>query len=114
MKNCDIFLIFAQNIDCWYTLELPHRGGSNEYPQSMFYINNKKKNVYPCTPQFYYKKWGERGCSLHGLVFVMYRAFSLILNQTKYYLEKTRRFAFVSLNSVIMVVQGTLCEYSLF
>ena len=23
MKNCDIFLIFAQNIDCGYTLE-PH------------------------------------------------------------------------------------------
>ena len=23
MKNCDIFLIFAQNIDRWYTLEPP-------------------------------------------------------------------------------------------
>ena len=23
MKNCNIFLIFAQNIDCWYTLEPP-------------------------------------------------------------------------------------------
>ena len=34
--NCDIFLIFAQNIDCGYTLEPPHCGGSNEYPQSMF------------------------------------------------------------------------------
>ena len=32
----DIFLIFAQNIDCGYTLEPPRRGGSNEYPQSMF------------------------------------------------------------------------------
>ena len=30
------FLIFAQNIDCVYTLETPRRGGSNEYPQSMF------------------------------------------------------------------------------
>ena len=30
MKNCDVFLIFAQNIDCGYMLE-PH-----EYPQSMF------------------------------------------------------------------------------
>ena len=27
-----IFLIFAQNIDCGYTLEPPRRGGSNEYP----------------------------------------------------------------------------------
>ena len=30
------FLFFAQNIDCGYTLEPPRRGGSNEYPQSMF------------------------------------------------------------------------------
>ena len=30
------FLISAQNIDCWYSLEPPRRGGSNEYPQSMF------------------------------------------------------------------------------
>ena len=32
-----IFLISAQNIDCGYSLELPHRGSSNEYPQSMFW-----------------------------------------------------------------------------
>ena len=31
-KKIDILLIFAQNIDCGYTLELPWRGGSNEYP----------------------------------------------------------------------------------
>ena len=31
-----IFLISAQNIDCGYSLEPPHQGGSNEYPQSMF------------------------------------------------------------------------------
>ena len=31
-----IFLISGQNIDCGYSLEPPRRGGSNEYPQSMF------------------------------------------------------------------------------
>ena len=31
-----IFLISAQNIDFGYSLEPPRRGGSNEYPQSMF------------------------------------------------------------------------------
>ena len=36
IKNSDIFHISAQNIDCGYSLELPRRGGSNEYPQSMF------------------------------------------------------------------------------
>ena len=36
IKNSDIFLVSAQNIDCGYSLEPPRRGGSNEYPQSMF------------------------------------------------------------------------------
>ena len=36
MKILNIFLFFDQNIDCGYTLEPPQRGGSNEYPQSMF------------------------------------------------------------------------------
>ena len=47
MKNYDVFLTFAQNIDCRYSLDPPHYfctkhrlwvhvGGSNEYLQSMF------------------------------------------------------------------------------
>ena len=44
-----IFLIFAQNIDCGYTLELPRRGGSNEYPQSMFLSKNKKNRYTPAS-----------------------------------------------------------------
>ena len=45
----DIFYIFAQNIDCGYTLELPHRdrGGSNEYPQSIFWRKNKRNRYTP-------------------------------------------------------------------
>ena len=35
MKSSDIFHISVQNIDCGYSLGLPRRGGSNEYPQSM-------------------------------------------------------------------------------
>ena len=31
-----IFFILLKIIDCWYSLEPPHRGGSNEYLQSMF------------------------------------------------------------------------------
>ena len=45
MENCDSFLIFAQNIDRGYTLEPPYRGGSNKYPQSMFWSKNKKKGI---------------------------------------------------------------------
>ena len=33
-KNSDIS---AHNINCGYALEPPRRGGSNEYPQSMFW-----------------------------------------------------------------------------
>ena len=32
-----IVLISAQDIDCGYSLELPHRGSSNEYSQSVFW-----------------------------------------------------------------------------
>ena len=37
IKNSDIFHTSAQNIDCGYSLEPPRRGGSYEYPQSMFF-----------------------------------------------------------------------------
>ena len=32
-----IFVFLLKNIDCGYSLEPPRRGGSNEYPQSMFW-----------------------------------------------------------------------------
>ena len=51
-KIFDIFLIFAQNIDCGYTLEPPRRGGSNEYPQSMFWSKNKKNRYTPAYLSF--------------------------------------------------------------
>ena len=35
-----IFLISDQNIDGGYSLEPPRRGGSNEYPQSMYWADN--------------------------------------------------------------------------
>ena len=62
------FLIFAQNINCGYTLEPPRRGGSNEYPQSsrrggsneypaqsLFWSKNKKNRYTPATPVLLYK-----------------------------------------------------------
>ena len=52
MKMFDIFLIFAQNIDCGYPLEPPQRGGSNEYPQFMFWSKNKKNMYTRVNPTF--------------------------------------------------------------
>ena len=63
-KKSDIFHISAQNMDCGYSLEPPRRGGSNEYPQSMFLSRNKKNNAYPCKPQFYYIKVGFKGVKI--------------------------------------------------
>ena len=64
LKKSDIFHITAQNIDCGYSLEPPRRGGSNEYPHSMFLSRNKKNNVNPFKPQFYYIKVGFKGVEI--------------------------------------------------
>ena len=64
MKNWYFFHISAQNMDCGYSLEPPRRGGSNEYPQSMFLSRNKKNNVYPCKPQIYCIKVGCKGVKI--------------------------------------------------
>ena len=60
-KKIDIFLIFAQNIDCGHTLEPSHRGGSNEYPQSMFWGKNKKNRYSWHTPVLLYKSGVQGG-----------------------------------------------------
>ena len=69
-KIVDIFLSFAQNIDCGYLLEPPRRGGSNVYPQSMFWSKNKKNRYTPAYPSYAIKS-GVWGYTFHGHVFMM-------------------------------------------
>ena len=52
IKNSDIFYVSAENIDCGYSLEPPRRGGSNEYPQSMFSAEIRKIMYTPINPSF--------------------------------------------------------------
>ena len=52
IKSSDIFHITAQNIDCGYSLEPPRRGGSNEYPQSMFRAEIRKITYTLVNPSF--------------------------------------------------------------
>ena len=59
--DCGYSLEPPRTIDCGYSLEPPRRGGSNEYPQSMVLSRNKKNNVYPWKPQFYYINVGFKG-----------------------------------------------------
>ena len=51
-KNSYIFHISAQNIDCGYSLEPPHRGGSNEYHNVCFWAEIKKIMNTPVIPSF--------------------------------------------------------------
>ena len=71
IKTSDIFHMSAQNIDCGYSLEPPRRGGSNEYPQSMFLSRNKEIIYTPVNPSFTISRWGLKGSVLHRHVFVM-------------------------------------------
>ena len=64
IKILIFFIFLLKNIDCGYSLEPPRRGDSNEYPQSMFLSKDKKNTVYPCKPQFYYKKVGFKGVKI--------------------------------------------------
>ena len=59
IKNSNIFPFSAQNINYGYSLEPPRWD-----LQSMFVIRNKKNNVYPCKPQFYYIKVGFNGVKI--------------------------------------------------
>ena len=51
-NNLIIFHISAKNVDCEYTLEPPRRGGSNAYPQSMFWAEIRKIMYTPVNPSF--------------------------------------------------------------
>ena len=66
------FSYFCSKHRSWVLVRTPHWGSSNEYPQSMSLSRNKKNNVYPCKPQFCYKKSGVlMGSKLYRHVFVM-------------------------------------------
>ena len=60
------FNIFAQNIYCGCTFKPNRRGVSNEYTQSMFWINNKK-NTFSLLD----KSKGIRGYTFQGHAFLM-------------------------------------------
>ena len=44
--------IYAQNIDCGYSLELPYPGSSNKYPQPMFWAEIRKLMHTPVKSSF--------------------------------------------------------------
>ena len=57
----DIFLFCVESIDCGYILEPPRQGDSNEYPQFMFWVKNKKNDIALHIPVLLYNSWVEGG-----------------------------------------------------
>ena len=64
MKNSKFFQISAQNVDYGYSLEPPRRGGSNKYPQSMFWAEIRKIMYIPVNLSFTIQKWVLRGVKI--------------------------------------------------
>ena len=61
LKKIDSFLIFAQNIDCGYTLEPPRDEAVLTSTHNLCFGAKISKQEYPCIPQFYYIKVGYKG-----------------------------------------------------
>ena len=77
MKNDDIFLIFAQNIDREAVLTSTH----NLCCRAKL---RKNEYMYLCKPQFYYIKVGCKGSTIYGHVsmMIMHRHVCLMSWQT--------------------------------
>ena len=114
-KKNDIFLIFAQYIDCGYTLEPPRRGGSNEYPQSMFWSKNKKNRYTPANPSFSLLKWGSMGYTFHRhaypKIFTYFVEHVYVPWTTRYYVIFIDIFLF---SRKCVTYPTHLCQYLLF
>ena len=61
-KKNDIILVFAQNIDCWYTLEPPRRGELVQTrTHNLCFGANIREIGKPLQPKCWYKKVGYKG-----------------------------------------------------
>ena len=63
LENSDFIKYFAQKIH--------RRGGSNQYTQCMFWIRSKKSMYTRLYPSLTISKWGFRGYTFHGHVFLI-------------------------------------------
>ena len=85
-----------------YSLEPPRRGCSNEYPHFMVLSKNKKNNVYPCKPQFYYIKVGFKGVKIIQACFC-YGFFIKSVTATTFNLRRVCDQALFNLVHIVMV-----------
>ena len=97
-----IFLISAENIDCGYSLEPPHRGSSNEYLQSMFWAEIRKISEF--SSENFHFLVVKFSIYLNRSVFVM-RQFKWNVNV--YFLEKIFQMPSVGLLPSMLSVKIT-------
>ena len=72
MKISSSFFFFIFFLFCSKHRLLVHvRGGSNEYPKSLFWSKNKTNRYTPANPSFFYVKAGYRWVYITGHVILM-------------------------------------------
>ena len=78
LQGCKLYFLFLlKNIDCGYSLEPPGRGGSNEYPQSMFLSRNMKSEFLSENLQFLEVKFS---------IYLNRRVFEMVCSSSWYHL----------------------------
>ena len=95
------FLFLLKNIDCGYSLEPPHRGYSNEYPQSIFWAE-----IWKISDFFFFENVHFLGVKFS--VYLNRRVFVMQTSWTKY----TREFSSsekVTLACLLLPLQSCGC-----
>ena len=98
MKNYNIFLIFAQIIDCGYPLERLSEAVLTS-THNLCFGAKIRKNVYPCKPQFYYIKVGCKGAfvtrtSFRDVSLLNYQRTEFLFLASMFYAKK-RKISFL-------------------
>ena len=113
-----IFLISAQNIECGYSLEPPRRGGSNDYPQSIF-EQKYEKYQFLLSENLQLWRWTFLYIYLNRRVFVMnsFSFFDCFVDQLAYSKFVLNVLLTIHLYNEILVAgsggQSIACKYLL-
>ena len=80
MKVFNIFIIFAQNIDCGYTLEPRLNEAVLTSTHNLCFGAKIRNNIYPCKPQVYYIKVGCKGVFITRTCYHEYVSLTIFLS----------------------------------
>ena len=102
-RGIHYFLFLLKNIDCGYPLEPPRRGGSNEYPQSMFWAE-----IWKISEFFLYENFRflavKFSVYLNRRVFVMETSCSLTRICACLYILLIRILRIIHVHVIIIII----------